>query len=284
MSAAVTIGIAQITGKPFAPGANRDHSVRAGRELFGRGAHLVVLPELIVPGYAIDGDRLHQLAEPIDGPTVTAWSSLAAEAGGYVVGGFCERSGTAIYNSAVLIGGEGLLLHYRKLHLFDQEKMVFTPGDLGLPVVYLPFGSVGLCVCYDLRFVETARILELRGAELICVPTAWVPGFDSQRWDSDGYCPQARGALLQANLDQVYIACASQAGASGEVDFLGSSVLCDPYGQPLIGPLSGDGEELAVAQIDLDVTTHSRTRGELIAPRGDRRNDVYGVTIGDERL
>ena len=114
----------------------------------------------------------------------------------------------------MVVGPDGVELHYRKLHLFDTEKQAFAPGDLGLPVVELGFGVVGLCVCYDLRFVETARALALQGAELILVPTAWLTGFDQVRWRDDGLAPQAQGAVLQANLNQSFIACASQAGGS----------------------------------------------------------------------
>jgi predicted amidohydrolase len=275
---ALTIGIGQITGRGR-PEENRRHALEAGRTLFGRGAELVVLPELIVPGYRLDAEFMAAGGEELDGPTVQSWRELAAEAGGYVVGGFCERDGERLFNTAVLVAGDGVLLHYRKLHRFGAEKEIFTPGDLGLAVAHTSLGVIGMCICYDLRFVETARILALTGAELITVPTAWVPGFDQTRWDSDGFCPQARGAQLQANLDQVYIACASQAGDAWDQPFLGSSVLCDPYGGVPVGPLPGDRDELAVATVDLDAVRRAHDRGELINPRADRRADVYGLAV-----
>ncbi|MGH2908850.1 MAG: nitrilase-related carbon-nitrogen hydrolase, partial [Solirubrobacteraceae bacterium] len=199
----LTVGIGQITARAD-PASNRQLTLDAARALFARGAQLVVLPELIVPGYWLDATFQSDHSEPRDGPTVQAWQELAASESGYVAGGFCERDGERLYNTAVLVGPTGVLLHYRKLHTFARERQMFAPGDRGLPVAQLPFGIVGLCVCYDLRFVETARILSLRGAELICVPTAWVPGFDQERSDREGFCPQARGAQVQANLDQVY--------------------------------------------------------------------------------
>ncbi|HWF25067.1 MAG TPA: nitrilase-related carbon-nitrogen hydrolase [Solirubrobacteraceae bacterium] len=283
MTRALALGIAQLTAGPDAD-ANRELSVSAARELFARGADLVVLPELIVPGYSADRAFLAHGAEPIDGPTTRAWQATAAAAGAYVCGGLCERVGDNLFNAAVLVGPEGIVLHYRKLHLFSAEKHVLAPGDLGLPVARTRFGVVGLCVCYDLRFVETARILALEGAELLCVPTAWLPGFDTQRWDPEGYCPQARGAQLQANLDQVFIACASQAGPSGGFDFLGSSVLCDPYGRTVLGPLPGSRSGLALTTIDLDQVTRAHDRGALINPGADRRSDVYGLRIGESVL
>jgi predicted amidohydrolase len=240
----------------------------------------VVLPELIVPGYRLEPEYLETGAESLDGPVTRAWQDLAVDCNGYLAAGFCERDGQRLYNTAVLIGPEGIALHYRKLHRFAAEKEIFTPGDVGLPVVRTEVGVIGLCVCYDLRFIETVRILALQGAELVCVPTAWLTGFDRQRWDSEGYCPQARGAVLQANLDQVHIACASQAGPDGGMHFLGSSIVCDPYGAAVLGPLPGDEPELALVTIDLDAVERAHERGSLINPLEDRRSDVYGLTLG----
>jgi N-carbamoylputrescine amidase len=278
----LTVGIAQITGRPDSD--SRQLTLDAASLLFERGAQLVVLPELIVPGYRIDAAFQREGSEPLDGPTVEAWQELAAGAGGYIAGGLCERDGGHLYNTAVLVGPSGILLHYRKLHTFAGERDVFTSGDLGLPVAELPFGVVGLCVCYDLRFVETARILALRGAELICVPTAWVSGFDQQSWDREGFCTQARSAQVQANLDQVFIACASQTGKGWDQQFLGSSLICDPYGEVPLGPLPHDRDELALSTIDLDMVGAAHSRGERINPRADRRSDVYALTVEGREL
>ncbi len=279
LSRRITIGVGQITGRPYEPESNRKLSLNAAEHLFSRGATIVVLPELIVSGYGVDPERMRVAAEPVDGPTVSAWRETAGRAGGVIVGGFCEAAGRALFNTAVAVAGDGLLLHYRKLHLFASEKQCFTRGDLGLPTVETEFGTLGVCVCYDLRFVETARALALQGAEIICVPTAWLPGFDKERWDERGYCPQAHNALVQSNLDQVYIACASQAGLAGDYDFLGSSLIADPYGKPVIGPLPGSDEELALSEIDLDAVDRAHDRELLINPRRDRRTDVYGLSV-----
>jgi N-carbamoylputrescine amidase len=280
----VAIGLAQVTGEPYASEPNRELCADALERLFDRGARLVVLPELVVPGYVLDRERLLPLAEPMDGPTVASWVELAGRRQGWVVGGFCERDGDDLFNAAVLVGPGGVALHYRKLHLFAEEKLTFAPGDRGLPVAELPFGRVGLCVCYDLRFVETARILALEGAELICVPTAWISGFDREKWDERGLATQAQGAILQANLDQVFIACASQAGTRDGRELLGSSILADPRGKLVTGPLPGDADELAIGEIDLDGVAEAQQRGPLLTPRADRRTDVYGITLAGREL
>jgi N-carbamoylputrescine amidase len=238
----VSIALVQIGTEPYEVEKNRTLTLDSAKEAFESGADFVVFPEMVVPGYVADARRLFSLAEPIDGPTVRSWTALAQEAGGYVCGGFCEREDEALHNTAVLVGPEGLLLHYRKLHRFENEKVAFRPGDKGLPVAHTRFGTVGICVCYDLRFLEVVRALALKGAGLILVPTAW------------------------------------QAGVHGGLEFLGSSILADPYGKLVGGPLSGDNE-VEVVEIDMGLAELARVRSPLIAPRADRRTDVYGIAI-----
>jgi N-carbamoylputrescine amidase len=278
------VALAQLGGPAGAGDANRAKGLDATARAFEQGADLVVLPELSVPGYDWDRGRLEAGAEAIGGPTVSAWAELAARHGGWIAGGFAERDGERLFNTGVLVGPDGVALHYRKLHLFSGEKGTFAPGDLGLPIVDTPLGRIGLCICYDLRFVETLRTLSLAGAELVCVPTAWVPGFDDVHWDAEGYCPQARYAAMQANLDGVFVACASQAGEWGEFTFLGSSVLADPRGRSVIGPLPGDADDLALAEIDLGDDGGASDRGGGIRPRDDRRDDVYSLFLDGRPL
>lgn len=279
----IRLAVAQITGIPFQADLNRARTIRVAEKAFVGGADLVLLPELIIPGYVSDQEGLATIAESIDGPTVDAWRSLAAQHAGWVAGGFAEVDDGMLYNSAVLVGADGVLIHYRKLHLFSAERGVFSPGDLGLPVVDLPWGRVGLCICYDLRFPEIVRGLGLRECRVVLVPTAWVTGFDTERRDTEGYAPQARAAAVQANLSQVFIACASQVGDTGQADLLGSSLLVDPHGRSVIGPL-GDAEETAAADIDPSAADQAQNRGSGINPRQNRRTDIYRLWLEGEEL
>ena len=172
-----------------------------------------------------------------------------------------------------------LWLHYRKLHLFDLEKELFAPGDLGLQVVETPIGKLGLCVCYDLRFVEVMRSLALQSADLVLVPTAWVQGFDKVVTNGDGLIGQALGAAVQANLNQVFVACASQMGTAGGVEFLGCSVIVDPYGRVIAGPASRDRADVLLAAINIGDAKSAQERTERIKPRADRRTDVYQLKV-----
>ena len=289
MSAQFTLGLAQISSPPGDAEANRQHSIAAAVDLFERGANLVLLPEMCVPWYSDDREAIEGLAETVAGRTVAAWRETAERYGGVIAGGFCER-GTdkegkpVIYNSAVAVGAGRILGHYRKLHLFSTEKNCISPGDLGLRTFETPFGRLGMCVCYDLRFVEVVRALALAGADLILVPTAWVRGFDHPEAAADELIPQAQGALLQANLSQVFIACASQVGVHGKLRFLGSSILASAYGRVVAGPGSTTEEAALTVAVNLAEAKAARVRSPLIQPRLDRRTDVYGVTLSGREL
>ncbi|MGH2393072.1 MAG: nitrilase-related carbon-nitrogen hydrolase, partial [Candidatus Limnocylindria bacterium] len=124
----------------------------------------------------------------------------------------------------------------------------------------------------------------LQGAELVCVPTAWVVGFDQSRWDAGGLCPQAHAVIQQANLDQVFIACASQAGTRGTTEFLGSSIVVDPYGNLVLGPLPGADQAVATVVVDLEAVGRAHRRSRLVTPQADRRTDVYGIDLERRRL
>jgi predicted amidohydrolase len=280
---AAEVGIVQLEGGPLDADRARETTVTAAAALFEQGADLVVLPELAVPGYVLGAPEFAALAEPLGGPTVGAWTELAAAHGGLVCGGFAERDGDLLYNTAVLVDGDGVVVHYRKLHPFDREKLVFAPGDRGLPVADTRLGRIGVCVCYDLRFVETARLLALQDADLICVPTAWTGGFDPDGDEADPI-PQAQGAMLQANLNQVFLACASVGGRHEETVFLGSSLVVDPWGKALVGPLSKTDPGRELVRLELGDAVASRVRGPLISPRQDRRTDVYGLLLDGETL
>ncbi|MEF2070591.1 nitrilase-related carbon-nitrogen hydrolase [Consotaella aegiceratis] len=276
---AVALAVVQMNAALYDGGANRRRSLDFVDEAASAGARLVVLPELAISGYGLDADGLRAAAEPLDGPTLAAWSKSARRHQLWITGGFCEADGDRLYNSVMLVGPDGLVGHYRKLHLFDREKTVFAPGDMGLAVHDTPIGRIGLCVCYDLRFVEVARVLALQDAHVVAVPTAWVGGFDRNPYDSGGFIAQARGAVLQANLNQVYMACASQCANAGRIRFLGSSLVADPFGDMLLEPMPRDKEGIGLALIDPEVAYRARARSELIRPRDDRRTDVYGIAF-----
>jgi N-carbamoylputrescine amidase len=279
--AVVTIGLAQ-TG-PVEQADRREAVADALDKLLADGADVAILPELCsVTTPYVPWRTLVGWAEPVPGPTTERWREAAQRHGSFVVGGIAELDGGRIFNSAVLVAPDGVMGVYRKLHLFGDEKTVFAPGDAGLPTFELPFGRIGLCICYDMRFVEVLRILALRGALLAAVPTAWMPGFDVV--PPSGLPVQAQGAILQANLDQLFIAAADRVGEEEGIRYLGASLLIGPDGGVRAGPLDGEEPGSILADVDLADAIRARRRGELITPREDRRSDVYGLVIDDETL
>jgi len=304
MSRMVTLALAQLV--PVEPARSRERSIAVVREAFRGGADVVVLPELAVPGYDIVGPVLRAGAERLDGPTVEGWRAAAREGGGYVAGGFCEEESGQLFNAAVLVDGDGVVGHYRKAHLFSEEKLHLSPGNLGFPVTSTRHGTIGLCVCYDLRFVEVVRLLALQGADLVLVPTAWVAGYDPELEARSPASPrqparhapalsgpeglgtpwpqQVVGLAVQSNLSQVFIAAASFAGASQSTQFLGHSVVAGPYGEVLAGPCAADTEEICYVAVDLDEAAAARTRMPLVKPRDDRRLDLYAIDYLGRRL
>lgn len=258
---------------------NLSLAMRRIQEAFAMGADIVVLPELAISGYVVDAELAARVAEPLNGPSVTALTEITARHGGLVVVGFCEQAGGDLFNSVVVVGSDGPVLHYRKLHLFDQEKDVFAPGDLGLPVAETRYGVLAVCICYDLRFVEVMRIFALRGVDLLIAPAAWVRGFDKSG-PTSGATRHVDTLLAQANLNQIAAVAVSQvAGASHDGPAtLGGSVACDAYGELLAGPLSRSTADSVIASIDLDAVRSSRLRSARIRPREDRRTDVYGMS------
>lgn len=284
-AATISVGLEQVELRPGDGAGNLATALARTRAAFADGADLVVLPELALSGYVVANDDVARLAEPVDGPGVAALIEVAREYDGLVTVGFCERAGSDYFNSVVVVDGEGPVLHYRKLHLFDTEKYAYTPGDLGLPVANTRWGCLAVCICYDLRFVEVLRALILRGADLVIAPAAWVGGFD-KHVPVAGATGHVDGVIAQANMNQVAVVAVSQvAGASvGGPATLGGSVAVDAYGELLAGPLSRTGPDHALVEIDLDAVRASRVRGDRIRPRADRRTDVYGVAYRGEIL
>jgi N-carbamoylputrescine amidase len=142
------------------------------------GARLVVLPELATTGYLFENrDEAFAHAEAVpDGPTVTSFVQLAAERNLYIAGCVAEQDGERLFDTAVLVVPGGYIGRYRKTHLWNTEKLWFTPGDEGFSLFDTRIGRIALLVCWDIWFPETARIVTQMGADIICIPTGWPIG------------------------------------------------------------------------------------------------------------
>ncbi|MEY9940421.1 putative amidohydrolase [Streptacidiphilus sp. MAP5-52] len=245
--------------------ANRAATLAAIESAAEAGARIVVLPELPVSGYVFaDPAEALALAEPVDGPSVTAWAEAAARHDVVVVGGLCEAApdGT-LRNSAVLLDRSGLRAVYRKVHLWDAEKLFFTPGNAAPPVVDTPHGRIGVMVCYDLEFPEWVRKPALAGAELLCAPVNW-PAEPRPEGEHPGEVVRVQA---DAMVNRLPIAVADRAGHERGVDWTGGSVIVDADGWPLVLASEGtDATQILIADVDL---TASRDK------RISARNDVH---------
>jgi N-carbamoylputrescine amidase len=259
--------------------ANVAHSLGLIGRAVELGAKLVVLPELSNTGYMFRSrEEAFALSEPIPtGPTVKAWSDIAAKHGLHLVAGICERDGDKLFNSAVLIAPNGYIGTFRKVHLWNEENLYFEPGDLGFPVFHTAIGRIGMAICYDGWFPETYRLAALQGADIVCVPTNWVP-----------IPGQAKGREAMANIlamaaahsNSIYIACADRVGTERGQPFEGQSLIVGHTGWPVAGPASRDKEEILTADVALSEARRARNWNAFNQVLRDRRSDLYDEMLG----
>jgi predicted amidohydrolase len=172
------------------------------------GAGLIVVPELVTSGYVFESlAEATSVAITPEHPVFADWAAAAGEA--VVVGGFCELGDDGlVYNSAAVVDRDGVIAVYRKVHLWETEKRVFTAGSAVPPVLATRVGSLGVMICYDLEFPEMTRGLALAGAEIIAVPTNWPL---VERPDGE-HPPEVVIAMAAARVNKVFIACCDRAG------------------------------------------------------------------------
>ena len=244
-----------------------------------RGAQLVVLPELCNTGYVFESRReAFGMAETIpDGSTVRAWAESARSHGLYIVAGITELADQALFNSAAVVGPEGFVGVYRKNHLWGEENLFFEPGNLGVPVFRTPIGRIACAICYDIWFPEVFRLAALQGADILCVPTNWVP-----MADQPADLPVMANVLAMggAHSNSIFVAAADRVGIEREQPFIGNSLIVSCTGWPLAGPASRDGEEILFADVNLSDARRKRNWNAFNQVLRDRRTDVYDELLG----
>ena len=244
-----------------------------------QGASLVVLPELATSGYLFASrDEAFSLAETLpDGESAQRFAEAAERLGVHIVTGIAERDGAHLYNSALFTGPAGHLGIYRKLHLWHDEKRFFEPGDRGVPVFETPLGRIAIAICYDAWFPEVWRLAAMQGADIVCVPTNWVP-MPSQPDDRPAMAVTL--AMAAAHSNGLAIACADRIGTERGQPFIGQSLIVGGDGWPLAGPASDDREEILYAAIDVKRTRAGRTLNARNHVLHDRRADLYDPMLG----
>ena len=253
--------------------ADKAANLRHAEELLRsvRGADMAILPEMFCCPY--DNSCFGAYGEPEGGEAQTALSHLAAELGLYLVGGTVpELSEGRIYNTSYVYGPDGRqLAKHRKAHLFDidvqggqrfRESDTLSPGN-AITTFETAFGTMGLCVCFDLRFEELARCMCLRGAKVIFVPAAFNMTTGPAHWEL---------LLRQRAVDNQCFTVGTSPARDESASYVawGNSMVCDPWGTVL--HQCGAGEQVVVTELNMSRVSAIREQLPILSAR---RTDVY---------
>jgi len=230
-------------------------------------ADIIVLPELFNTGYLIvSKEEAFDLAEPLPGgKTTEALSVVAREKKAHIVAGLIERQDENLFNSAVVISPSGYLGKYRKIHLFNEEKLWFQPGDVGFNVFDIGICKIGVMICFDWFFPESMRTLTLKGADLICHSANLVLPF----------CQDAMKTRCLEN--RVFAVTANRTGEENRngksCHYTGRSQITGPDAK-ILYQAGAETEEIGVAEIDINLSRNKNLNpyNHIIM---DRREDFY---------
>lgn len=255
----------------FAPefGNTEKNTEKLAAVLAEAEADLIVAPELATSGYLFTSrEELFACAEPVPGPSTEKLTAAAGKSGCAIVAGIAELKGNKVYNSAVFITPDGVEYVYRKVHLFNGEKLYFTRGG-GLDVMDYRGVKLGLLVCFDHMFPEAARTLALKGAEIICHPSNLV-------------LPEL-GQLttrVRAIENKIFWVLANRHGRENrggkKLRYTGCSRIVSPSGKILSSAPESE-DRLGIVEIDPE---HARSKkiADLNDLFKDRRTDIYELS------
>jgi predicted amidohydrolase len=268
-----TVASVQMDVTLFQPKENLNKIHRLLHEAADMGAKLIVFPECALSGYALTPDEANEVAEPIPGPTTSSITEVCTQRDLFAVTGMIERyQENLLFNSTVLVGSDGVIGCYRKTHLpFLGVDRYLAQGGLIPQPFETPLGSLGMLICYDLRFPEPLRVLSLLGAQVVLVSTAW-PASASLYPD---FMIQARSAE-----NSIYLLSANRVGEERGTRYLGRSIITGPNGEVLV---EGDSEteEILLAEIDPRLSVDKKRvfkPGEYeLDLFNDRRPELYGA-------
>lgn len=259
------------------------------REAADNDANIILLPELFERQYFCQEKRYdyYDYALPLEkNPAVNRFKEVAKELGVVIPVSFYERDIDCLFNTVAMIDADGSVLGiYRKTHIpddhFYQEKFYFTPGDTGFKVFDTRFGCIGVGICWDQWFPETARCMAVQGAEMLLYPTA-IGSEPILDVDSSGHWRRVMQGHAAANLMPVVAAnrigvetvepCKENAGQSSSLDFYGCSFIADATGDIIAS--AKQEETILYGEFDLDALKEDRLSWGLFR---DRRPETYVV-------
>lgn len=266
---------------------NKEKLVANIRACAERGAQLVVLQELHNTPYfcQVEDVRNFDLAETIPGPSTSFFGALAKELSIVLVTSLFERRTAGLYhNTAVVFDADGSIAgKYRKMHIPDDpayyEKFYFTPGDLGFEPIQTSLGKLGLMVCWDQWYPEGARLMALKGAEMLIYPTAigWesTDTPDEKQRQLVAWQTVMRGHAVANGLPVIAVNRVGHepdtSGQTNGIQFWGNSFVAGPQGE-FLAVASADKEENCVVEIDIERSEQVRRWWPFLR---DRRIDAY---------
>jgi N-carbamoylputrescine amidase len=268
--------------------ANRQSLINKIKQLASMGAQLVVLPELHDSLYFCQVESVDNfdLAVPIPGKVTEEYAAVARECGIVLVTSLFEKRATGLYhNTAVVFDTDGSVAgQYRKMHIPDDpayyEKFYFTPGDMGFVPIETSLGKLGVMVCWDQWYPEGARLMAMRGAQLLIYPTAI--GYESsdtpdeQERQREAWTTVQRGHAVANGLPVITVNRVGHepdpSGQTNGIQFWGSSFVAGPQGE-LIYRAPNDAEDLQVIDVDMERSEQVRRWWPFLR---DRRIECYG--------
>jgi len=267
-----TIALAQIDIAFADRAKNLARMIAVLQETAAKGAKLTVFPEAALAGYCFDSlEDARPHAEPIPGPSTRRLTGICRELGVFAIFGLLEADGERVFNACVLVGPEGVVGSYRKIHLpFLGVDRFTTPGDRPFAVHEAAGMRIGMHICYDGGFPEPARVMTLLGADLVVLPTNWPPGAE---------CMASCAVNTRAMENNIYYAACDRVGTERGFRFIGQSKICDPRGK-VLAEAPHDREDILYAQIDVAKARQKkivRVPGLHEIDRvNDRRPEYYG--------
>jgi N-carbamoylputrescine amidase len=253
------------------------------REAAGRGAKIILPPELFEGHYfcQTEEDRFFARAKPVAvHKAVQAMQALAAELQVYIPTSFFEADGPHYYNSLAMIDDSGAVMGvYRKTHIPDgpgyEEKFYFRPGNTGFKVWPTRYGTIGIGICWDQWYPETARAMMLMGADILFFPTAIGDEPAAEELDTSRLWRRAMVGHAVSNV--VPVVAANRTGVEGAMSFYGHSFIADERGD-FVAEMGNGAQGVLDATFDLEqVAKHRATFGFF----RDRRPDMYGRLVAD---
>jgi predicted amidohydrolase len=246
------------------------------REAAEHGARLAIFPECALTGYGFESkEEAWPHAELIPGPSTDMLAELCSKLGIWAIFGLLERSASdELFNASALVGPEGKPISYRKIHLpYLGVDRFATPGDRPFAVHDLGGLKVGMTICYDCSFPESARVLTLQGADLVVLPTNWPTGARS----TPKFLVQAR-----ALENHIYYAAVNRVGEERGFHFIGQSRIVDCEGE-LLAATDSDSETMLFAVLDPSRARQKhivKIPGKYEIDRvADRRPQMYGPIV-----